>query len=855
MNPNDFVAKTLERPAVRHAVDYCVRASLLNAIPVIDGEQPLEPNWRFALLCASAMTDLPESEEAQQAILRIVQGCLMSPASRDVEREGAEALLRRMGNNRAIELARTRGLLAPENSVQVPLDMQWELAAKEQTFSIEFGDGQTFQANPFQRRFWEAAETSSWVSVSAPTSSGKSYILRKWVERKIAKASTCRVVFLTPTRALVEETSSAFRETLPSDVPVITLPWDAEALQNQKELYVLTQERLHLMQQFKSGFSFDFLVVDEAQKVGDGSRGIILSEVIDEAVSRNPLLHVIFASPMASNPEILLDGRPTNMPGVSITDGTCTVNQTLLYVNQVPRDTRAYEVRVVEGSGDAVVGEVHLADRPTTVRMKVALLALTMGEDSTGNIIYANGQDDAEKMANLVSSYRAPQEFDAPTRQRISDAIDYVSAAIHPKFVLCTTLSNGSAFHYGSMPLHVKEQVEALFRDGIVNYLTCTSTLLEGVNLPCTNIFIRAPKKGDRKMNEADFWNLAGRAGRWGNEFQGNIVCIDTQKGGWGAVPTTRTRQLIERAADLTVSGVDELESFVDRTLFEPSRPADARQETLLSFLSSRSLDNRTPSQIVGISAPDNLAGRAQSAVSRALEGVDLPRFLITRHAGISPTRIQALVDFFKSQKNLDPFVLPTPESEDAYEAYKSALDLIAVTLGGPFGNEGRRFSLSRLIVRWMRGVPMSRIIDDRYTYRRTKEAADWSKVIRDVMKDVEDYCRFHAPKYLACYADALELAAGRPMGEQSAEAVTMMLELGVPRTTDMSLIGLGLSRATTIAIGELQRNGELDRAAVQKWLFSVNWETAPVARYASLEVARVLEGIDAEQATAPDEG
>ena len=352
-------------------------------------------------------------------------------------------------------------------------------------------------------------------------------------------------------------------------------------------------------------------------------------------------------------------------------------------------------------------------------------------------------------------------------------------------------------------------------------------------------------------MNEADFWNLAGRAGRWGNEFQGNVVCIDTEKGGWGAVPTARTRQIIQRAADLTDVGVTDLESFVDWTISEPSRPADAVEETLLSFLSSRSMANRTPSEIFGVRTSDALADRAQQAVARALTDVNVPRFVIARHAGISPTRIQALVDFFRNQNDLESFVLPTPESDDAYEAYKSALDLVAVTLGGPCGNDGRRFSLSRLIVRWMKGVPMSRIIDDRYAYRNSQGTADWSSVIRDVMKDVEDFCRFHAPKYLACYADALEVAAGRPMGEQSAEAVTMMLELGVPRTTDMSLIGLGLSRATTIAIGELQRDGELDRAAVQDWIVSVDWETAPVARYAAQEVLRLLEGFDSQWGSA----
>ena len=41
----------------------------------------------------------------------------------------------------------------------------------------------------------------------------------------------------------------------------------------------------------------------------------------------------------------------------------------------------------------------------------------------------------------------------------------------------------------------------------------CTSTLLEGVNLPAKNIFIFSNAIGNSKFSDVDFWNLAGRAG------------------------------------------------------------------------------------------------------------------------------------------------------------------------------------------------------------------------------------------------------------------------------------------------------------------------------------------------------
>jgi hypothetical protein len=53
-------------------------------------------------------------------------------------------------------------------------------------------------------------------------------------------------------------------------------------------------------------------------------------------------------------------------------------------------------------------------------------------------------------------------------------------------------------------------------------------------------------------------------------------------------------------------------------------------------------------------------------------------------------------------------------------------------------------------------------------------------------MLDVEQIGRFHAPKYLSCYADLLSLALGEDDAlRQSFPDINMMLELGVSRITD----------------------------------------------------------------------
>lgn len=835
-----FVTETIQRPAFRVAVEYAVRQSLRSAIPAATIRATPEPNWPFALLCASSMTDIQSDERAQQNVLRIAQGCLASESATDLEREAARTLLLRVGNSEAVKLAKRRNHIRESYpSVVIPASQAWETAATHAAYAINLLGEESLQGNPFQRKFWDVASKATWFSVSAPTSAGKSFILRKWIQQGLLSEEIARVVYLTPTRALVEETSRAFLSEVSPAISVITMPWDDRILQGAAEIYVLTQERLHLVQQFNPDFTFDLLVVDEAQKISEESRGIIMSSVIDESAHRNSRLRVIFASPMSSNPEALLRGAPTAAKSAALVDGTCTVNQNLLYVNQVRGDSRLFRIDATTEGFQREVGSIRLPDRPTSVTMRMAMLVLAMGEASTSNLVYANGPGTAQKMADRLAEYRDSRLIKAESASALAEAIEYISSAIHPRFSLCTALSQGVAFHYGPIPLHVKEVIEELFKSGHVKYLVCTSTLLEGVNLPCTNIFVRAPKKGSADLQSADFWNLAGRAGRWGKEYQGNIVCIDTSM--WRNVPSTKTRQVISRAADLDDEKVELLEAFARKTVTTPSDSSDSGSEALLGLLSSRAVNMRGVADITGVFSDPELASRADAAVNQSLKSVSLPAWLLARHASISPNRIQSLVDFFGTVDDVEGFALPSPEGDDSAAGYTAALEVISAHLGGPFGSHNRRLSLGRLIVRWMRGDTMKRIIDDRYFYHNARSGADWRVVIDKVMDDVEKICRFEAPKYLACYSDALNLAAGRQVGFESSRTVTMMLELGVPRLTDMSLIALGLSRATTVAVGELQFRSDLGPAAVADWLRSVDWPNASVQAFAAREVQRLL--------------
>ncbi|XUJ36354.1 hypothetical protein ACQ5SK_15830 [Bradyrhizobium japonicum] len=67
-------------------------------------------------------------------------------------------------------------------------------------------------------------------------------------------------------------------------------------------------------------------------------------------------------------------------------------------------------------------------------------------------------------------------------------------------------------------------------------------------------------------MEAHDFWNLAGRAGRWGDEFQGNIICIDPQDAqAWPDGVPERARFPIKRESDAVIEQGESLADYLDR--------------------------------------------------------------------------------------------------------------------------------------------------------------------------------------------------------------------------------------------------------------------------------------------------
>lgn len=509
----------MDRPGFRTRLNDVVAdsvASQFAALQRVDSLMNLSHDWYYLLQCASllAQSRMPECEDSA---LRIAQHCLVQ-APPDNLADGACVILDTLTNKPSIKLAENRQLVKPDPSSRLPILLLAAWIRREVEQMVVIGNGHDLSLNRFQKDVWDAKNTTQILSITAPTSTGKSYLLCQWLSEYIRDNTKAFVVYVVPTRALIQQVENDLRKAFAdskSDLPSInvsSLPLVSSVKENTANVMVLTQERLHIL---LIGLPADrrpsLLIVDEAHKFSDGARGILLNNVIDSVTSETKSVKILFASPLVSNPEVLIRGRQANGGVKAISSSHITVNQNLLWASQVPRSPLRWSLEACISDKMIELGKFNLPFRPTPSSKRLTLVASVLADPNGGNLVYADGAADAEKAAHQLWDL---QKQDDSSGKEIESLIDLIKRYVHPKYSLANTLKRRVAFHYGNMPHLVRSEIERLFKDGHVHFLVCTSTLVEGVNLPCKSIFVRGPHKGRGKpMNETDFWNLAGRAG------------------------------------------------------------------------------------------------------------------------------------------------------------------------------------------------------------------------------------------------------------------------------------------------------------------------------------------------------
>ncbi|MBH1940093.1 DEAD/DEAH box helicase [Mobilitalea sibirica] len=91
---------------------------------------------------------------------------------------------------------------------------------------------------------------------------------------------------------------------------------------------------------------------------------------------------------------------------------------------------------------------------------------------------------------------------------------------------LIKILQSGYGIHHGKFPKYIQKEILNMFNNGDINFLFCTSTIIEGVNTNARNVIIINSSVGRNKLTSFALKNIKGRAGRYYHHFIGNVFYL-----------------------------------------------------------------------------------------------------------------------------------------------------------------------------------------------------------------------------------------------------------------------------------------------------------------------------------------
>ncbi len=797
-------------------------------------EAPTEEELAKLLYCAEVFVQTADEEKLRHAQEIAIQTLLVTEGA--TERERAMRLLTELGNFPSLRYAELRYTGAAES-----LFGMVNRRVSEQLNTVRIGD-ESLPLTDYQRGVWAALPKTPRAAVTAPTSAGKSFLVLEHLCRKAESSHTFTAVYVTPTRALLAEVLQKVQVRLKGDTSIRVSAVPAlSASAPARQIFVLTQERLNvLLAADDARFKLDMLVVDEAQNLAEDARGMILQDCLERIASRHPNAQVILLAPGATGmPDVARTFGVSDLVPLATQLSPVLQNRIVLTKNGGRGKTHELSIALMGREG----ARRHLGSIRTRLSLerkthRLATVALELSGDGK-SLLYETGAREAEKTAALLVGMLEARN-DRPRSASLGELAKFIREHIHPEYQLAGMVQCGVAYHYGKMPNLLREALEQSFKqdEGGLQFLVCTTTLAQGVNLPARNVFIDTPKRGQGKpLPPALLWNFAGRAGRLNHDIVGNIFLLNYEE--WDSKPMDKFVPFDVKPAITETIRHERLrivEALRDGVL-PPQTPGNedvarvrACAGLLMSHVARRDvysflgkvMDRPNPGEL------NELAHAAELAYSQ----LELPDYIVAQNWTVDPFGLRRLYEFILAkieQEEIDELIPMNPHVEPSGH-YKRLFGFLVERVHG----KSRSFGAlaGGLAVQWMKGLPYPVMLKGWLRGRRMRESSERRAAgfagttppkertldahILDAFRLIEDVVRFEFVQLAKAYRDLL-LHALRETGNDhripDVEDFALYLELGISTVVGTAYVELGLSRIAASVLEGLDGGADVRTA------------------------------------------
>lgn len=394
------------------------------------------------------------------------------------------------------------------------------------------------------------------IVVSMPTSAGKSLLAEMQILFTIHNYQTNEfkptVCYIVPTNALIDQVRNDLMEDFKAfhfNIETALPYYDVDEIENEIltrkhiDILISTPEKLEsLLRQDHSAVKNTRLVIlDEAHNLGDSTRGSKFELVLSSIKQNRKEVNFLLLSPFISNAKDIsewLSDSSRNASTVSVEWAPTRQYVGCNLLNSRKTESVLQFYRSARNQLGTENVEIGLSLNPqrvkeeltedaidNTVRLCVVLNDFIC---QNGNVlILCKGRGTTRKLAVKVCAYFQQKGMlqDIRDDREIQKAIEIIKLENGEDDPLIDCLAYGVCYHNAGLSALIKETIEELVRQNKIKLIFATTTLAQGMNFPInTVIFDTIHLRGRGELSNAEFWNIAGRAGRAYKDKEGYII-------------------------------------------------------------------------------------------------------------------------------------------------------------------------------------------------------------------------------------------------------------------------------------------------------------------------------------------
>lgn len=362
---------------------------------------------------------------------------------------------------------------------------------------------------PVQASIRRAMDSKQIISISAPTSAGKSFSIRDYIYEQDGDA-----VVIVPSRALIAEYINTMKKKFNADKKVMISSFvdDVFKKRNLRRIFILTPERARDLFTCNIKLNVNLFFLDEAQVSDEKERGVLFDVLVRRIKNNFKNAKIVFAHPFIENPSAQFIKHKINFADGfyhSYTHGT--VGKIYIFQHSSNKDFYYFSPYLESG---------HLINNCIKFEGKFCDFAF----DGSHSVLVYVSKASIYNGKFLAHFRKYIEKFSEITDKKANLLIETIEQLLGAnkedhKSNLVSLLRKGVVIHHGSVPLEVRFLVEDFIRHGFARICFATSTLAQGINMPFDIVWLENNRFLGISENERSlaFKNLIGRAGRLTN--------------------------------------------------------------------------------------------------------------------------------------------------------------------------------------------------------------------------------------------------------------------------------------------------------------------------------------------------